>query len=116
MPECLLLAYHDNLDRLRAERSIDAAQAASVPHLTREGHASWYRAAQKRTRRRIVSSGPASPEGTTTGALFTVNGQPVDKHGLARWLAVTFGAPTSRPALTTTSLAPRPPANGHVRP
>lgn len=90
MPECLLLAYHDNLDRLRAERSLDAAQAASVPHLSKDGHKGWYRSISRRTARRAVArsviGGPGAP-------LFTVNGQGVDKAGLARWMSVTFGVP-----------------------
>lgn len=90
MPECLLLAYHDNLDRLRAERSLDAAQAASVPHLSKEGHKSWYRETQRRTTRSLVAPSGGAAAGH---AVFTVNGQAVDKAGLARWLAQTFGAP-----------------------
>lgn len=89
MPECLLLAYHANLDRLRAERQLDAAQAASVPHLTKEGHKSWYKATERRINRPAVAQSATGSD--SAGAMFTVNGQATDKAGLARWLAVTFG-------------------------
>lgn len=85
------MAYHANLDRLRAERSLDAAQAASVPHLTREGRTSWYRHVSKRTARRAVARTVTSEGGSAP--MFTVNGQSVGKGGLARWLAATFGMP-----------------------
>jgi hypothetical protein len=98
MPECLLLAYYANLDRLRAERQLDAGQAASVPHLSKEGHQSWYKHVSGRASRPVVATGGA--DGSTGGpALFTVNGQATDKAGLARWLALTFGgSPFTHPA------------------
>jgi hypothetical protein len=85
-----LLALYDNLDRLRAERLLDRAQAASVPHLTERGRKSFYRHAERRTARRVVARAEA-PDGRPT--LFTINGKPADKDGLTRWLAMTFGAP-----------------------
>jgi hypothetical protein len=88
MPECLLMAYYDNLDRLRTERQLDAAQAASVPHLSEQGRTSWYRQAEKRTTRTL---GPAASGPAGGPALFTVNGKAVNRHGLARWLAQQFG-------------------------
>lgn len=88
MPECLLLAYHDNVDRLRTERLLDAAQAASVPHLAEQGRKSWYRQAEKRLARSLGESARAPGGGP---ALFTVNGKAVNRHGLAAWLAQQFG-------------------------
>lgn len=85
------MAYHAHLDRLRAERSLDAAQAASVPHLSKEGHKSWYRHTQKRTARRAVAARVTGEP--SVNPIFTVNGQEVGKDGLARWLAQTFGLP-----------------------
>lgn len=87
MPECLLLSYFDNLDRLRAERLLDAAQAGSVPHLEDAARTSWYRATERRTARRLVA--PSSTGGLA--APFTINGTPADKQGLMRWLSATFG-------------------------
>lgn len=103
MPECLLLAYHANLDRLRAERQLDAAQAATVPHLSKDGHKSWYRHVQKRVNRRVMAQ---SASGQGGDAPFTINGQPADKAQLVRWLSLTFGA---TPAQTT---PPPPPPTG----
>jgi hypothetical protein len=92
MPECLLLAYHDSLDRLRAERLLDDAQTSSVPHLNQDGRRSWYRSVARRVARPVLT--PAAGGETPVpagGALFTVNGRPTDKYGLARWLAQAFG-------------------------
>lgn len=110
MPECLLLAYHDNLDRLRAERQLDLSQATAYPHLAPDARKSWLKDNQRRRARPIVA--PAQPTGgqrTAGGALpFSVDGHPVDGQGLRLWLGAAFGgASPLRP-----SSAGR--GNGHV--
>lgn len=89
MPECLLLAYHQNLDRLRAEQAYDHVQAALVPHLAKDGRASYFR----QLKRRMARTGAGLPESVTTPApnIFTINGTPANKDTLRRWLATTFG-------------------------
>jgi hypothetical protein len=89
-----LLSLHQNVDRLRAERLLDAAQAATVPHLEKDGRKSFYQSLHARTRRAVVADVAPSRTGAGTRggpSLFTVDGAPVDKRGLVAWLAQTFG-------------------------
>ena len=90
------MAYHENLDRLRAERSWDAAQAAVYPHVSKDARGSWLRDVQRRTTRRVVPQTPAG-RALLGSAPFTVNGEPADAAGLKRWLVQTFGM-TALPA------------------
>lgn len=84
---------HANVERLRAERLLDAAQAAAYPHLEPRSRSSFLSENQRR-RARALPPGTRVGETVPTGsnALFTVDGKPVDKHGLIRWLGATFGA------------------------
>ena len=97
MPECLLLAYYDHLDRLRAERTLDDATTASFPHLTKQSRTSWLRDLGRRAARRLVAPTPAEVALGANGtnghgpAPFTVNGTPVGADGLKRWLVQVFG-------------------------
>lgn len=99
-----MLSLHQNVDRLRAERLLDAAQAATVPHLEKDGRKSFYQNLHARTRRAVVADVATSATRTGAGtvggpSLFTVDGEAVDKRGLVAWLAQTFGgSPMNRRA------------------
>jgi hypothetical protein len=86
------MALYDNLDRLRAERLLDGIQATAYPHLEQRARSSWLRSTQRRLQRPALPHVAAGPAGPSRPALFTVEGRPVDKVGLTRWLAHTFGA------------------------
>lgn len=120
MPDCLMLSYHASIERLRAERMLDAAQAAAYPHLEKQARDSFLRENQRR-RARALPAGTRVSQVVPAGgnAPFTVDGRPVDKDGLVRWLGQVFGggdpfgrqaAPATR---STNGGAPPPRRNGH---
>lgn len=78
-------ALYDEIPRIRAERLLDAAQAASFPHLDRTGQTRWLQSVGR------VSSRAAMAAGKSLGGL-TWNGQVVPtREGFTRRLAMAFG-------------------------
>ena len=107
MPECLLYAYHEHLDRLRAERQLDDALSATTPHMTKEGRSSYFRGLNRRIARPAVQQ--ASVDARRP---FTIDGKPTDANGLKRWLVSTFSLSAQLPA----GPGQRPTANGAAHP
>jgi hypothetical protein len=91
MPTDLFMAYVDQMPRLRAERLLDAAQAALAEHHKPE----WWDA------QLAAARGDAQEGGTTTGrpsSPFRFNGQPISAQELKRELASSLGAGFSEAA------------------
>lgn len=85
MPECVLQAYLDQIPRLRAERMMAAAEAASVPYFEKGAHREWW---QRQGQAATAESAPV-PGGQRTP--FTFNGRPMQLGGLKRELATALG-------------------------
>jgi hypothetical protein len=89
MPECLMMAYADELPRLKARRQLDAADVALQAHtatLSKEGSESfrrWVSATTRQARRAIRDA-----------TFLTLNGVAVGFDALARSLNRTFGGGT----------------------
>lgn len=86
MPECVLQAYLDQIPRLRAERMMAAAEAASVPYFEKGAHREWW---QRQGQAATAESAPARAAGS--GTLFTWNGAPMGLPALKGKLAGVLG-------------------------
>lgn len=80
MPECMLLAYAEQLPRLQAEQLRHASLAAAFPHMTKRGGQDWMRSLTKAAQRVIADT-----------SLFRWNGQPISVRGIRRRFAQAFG-------------------------
>jgi hypothetical protein len=91
MPECLMLAYAEEMPRLKARRQLDAADVAIVTRVatqSQEGSKSfqqWVSATTREARRVIRDAG-----------VVTLNGLAVSFDGLARGLGWAFGGGVDR--------------------
>lgn len=107
-----MAALYAEIPRIRAERLLDAAQAASFPHLSKEGRARWLRSAGRFSRR------AATAAAATQHAGLTWNGVPIpSREAFKARLAFAFGGelPGARPTLAMRADGTRPayhPASG----
>lgn len=77
----MIFALYDNLDRVRAERVLDAAAAAAYPHLTKSGSRQWLHDWTRRAQRVVRA----------TAEVFSWNGRPVTPDALKQRLRQALG-------------------------
>lgn len=81
------------MDALRAESMLDAAQAASVPHYTDEGRRGWY---DQMIARSLGDGGRAQDEAPSVATGFTFNGTPMSFDSLRDALGSALGGGVSQ--------------------
>lgn len=75
-----MLAYLDQLDRVKADRQLEAAEIAMLPAIGQRSREAWW------NRQQETAAPKARP------VLFTVNGAPVGTAGLKRALRQRMGS------------------------
>jgi hypothetical protein len=88
MPECLMLAFVDRADAVRAMRLLDAAQAAALPYLSKEDGQKWHAEQVRRLGPRLVRADGVPSRRTSP---FFINGQPIAGADLRRSLSGQLG-------------------------